>query len=151
MTSRDRPFGVVILVVLEVLSALGLLVVGAFATLAGGLVAGMGFEEFEALFAGFEALLAGVLVAIGAIFLILGLISLLLAWGLWTGRGWAWTITLILTIIGIIISIPGLITGVGVISLIIYVIIVYYLTRPHVKAFYGKGPAPESPPPPPPS
>jgi hypothetical protein len=141
--ATERPFGVVILVILEVLGALGLLGIG------GLLVAGGGFFAMLGTIPGLE-FIAGLIVAVGAILLLLGIISLIVAWGLWTGQGWAWTLAIVLTIISLIISIPGALAGVGVIGLIIDIIILYYLTRPHVKAFFGKGPPAEAPPPPPP-
>lgn len=144
--ATERPFGVVILVILEVLGALGLLGLGSM------LMVGAGFIGLAALseMPGFGGLIAGLFVAVGAFMLVLGIISLVVAWGLWTGQGWAWTICLILTIISLILSIPGAFAGVGIIGIIIDIVIIYYLTRPHVKAFFGKGPPIEAPPPPPP-
>ncbi len=72
---------------------------------------------------------------IGGFTVILGVISFVMAWGLLKGKSWVWTITLILTIISLIFDLPSM----NIIGLIIDVIILYYLFRPHVKAYFGKG------------
>ena len=63
-----------------------------------------------------------------------------MAYGLWKGKGWAWTITVILSFIGIALGIVSIVTGnIGAIfHLIINAVVVYYLYRPHVKTFFGK-------------
>lgn len=80
------------------------------------------------------------LVGIGIILLALGIAYLVMAYGLWKGRGWAWTITLILSAIGIIVAIVSVAAGnvSAIISIIIQGIVIYYLYRPNVKAFFGK-------------
>jgi len=79
-------------------------------------------------------------VGIGVILLVLGIAYLVMAYGLWKGRGWAWTITLILSVIGIIVAIASLVAGnvSAIISIIIHAVVIYYLYRPNVKAFFGK-------------
>jgi len=138
----ERPFGVTIISILAVLQALG-----AFGSAA---LVGTIFAMIESTVPEATGMFAGIGLIVAAIAAIVGLIYLLIAWGLWTGQGWAWTVSLIFTILGLIGSVIALIAIVGIVPLIIYIIILYYLTRPHVKAFFGKGPAPEAPPPPPP-
>jgi hypothetical protein len=72
--------------------------------------------------------------------IIIGIAWLVLAWGLWTGRGWAWIITLILAVISAIFNVFEIITlNVGsVFSLIVNIIIIYYLYRPNVRAYFGR-------------
>ena len=70
---------------------------------------------------------------------IFAIVSLVLAFGLWNARGWAWTWTLISSILGLVVSIIGIAVGVGIIGIVIYAVIIYYLTRARVKAFFGKG------------
>lgn len=86
--------------------------------------------------------------ALGVVMLILGIAYLIVSYGLLKGKGWAWTITIIVTIIGLIIQvISAIITGsiassivYGLIShmigIIISGIIIFYMFRPHVKAFF---------------
>lgn len=125
---KTRPTGVIILVVLEVIS-------GIFALLAGLAFSALGaFMMFPA--GGMPEFLAALVGVLGFVFIILGIVSFLLAYGLWNGRVWAWTWALIFAVIGIIIGLvqlPGSIVGI-----IINLIVIYYLTRAHVKTFFGK-------------
>jgi hypothetical protein len=94
----------------------------------------------------------GIASAIGGVLIAIGILSFIVAYGLLKGMGWAWTVTVILSIISIVlnaisIATAGNIIG-GIVSIIISGVILYYLNRPHVKAYFGKG---ISPPPPPPS
>jgi hypothetical protein len=77
----------------------------------------------------------GVLVAIGIGYLVV-------SYGLLKGRGWAWTITLILSYIGIVTSIIAIVGGnfASIGHLVISIAIVYFLYRPSSKAFFGKPP-----------
>jgi hypothetical protein len=101
--------------------------------------------------------LGGVGVAIGAIVLVVGVGYLIVSYGLLKGKGWAWIITVILTIIAIAVQIVSGITAsmfnasfiddtnsfvTGIIAQIVGIaingVILYYLYRPNVKAFFGK-------------
>jgi len=74
------------------------------------------------------------------VFLILGIIAFVLAYGLFTGKGWAWLWSLVFAVIGVILALFEAMSslGSGLLPIIIYLVIIYYLTRPHVKAFFGK-------------
>lgn len=81
--------------------------------------------------------------------------SFLLAYGLWMRKNWAWWLTIILALIGIVVlwvNIPtvilvlldwqGLANDLAVISFLIsyianYIVIIFYLMRPHVKAIFN--------------
>jgi uncharacterized membrane protein HdeD (DUF308 family) len=80
------------------------------------------------------------LIGIGIIFLALGVAYLVMAYGLWTGKRWAWTITLILSGIGIILAVISIAAGnIGsIVSIIIHAVVIYYLYRPSVKVYFGK-------------
>ena len=84
--------------------------------------------------------MAGLSAGIGAVLIALGIAYFVMAYGLWKGKGWAWTITLILSYVGIALGIVSIATGnIGaVFHLIINIIVVYYLYRPNVKLFFGK-------------
>jgi hypothetical protein len=94
---------------------------------------------------------------IGSIVLAVGIGYLFMSYGLLKGRGWAWTITVILTVIAIVIQIvsaatasvfnasfvvdtDSFVTGIvaQIIGIAINGIILYYLYRPRVKAYFGK-------------
>ena len=77
--------------------------------------------------------LGGVL---GGTFVFLGLICFALAYGLLGGRGWAWITTFVLTIISALVNLINLPWGIA--GLIVDGVIIYYLTRPYVRAFFGK-------------
>ena len=101
--------------------------------------------------------LGGVGIAIGAIVFAVGVGYLIVSYGLLKGKGWAWIITVILTIIAIAVQIVSGITAsmfnasfiddtnsfvTGIIAQIVGIaidgVILYYLYRPNVKAFFGK-------------
>ena len=150
MQKPSRPTGVTILAVLSILGAIafllggaGLIVVGlVIGTYAGSQltnqIASSGYSALASLTAGTIAL---VFTLIGAILLILGFLYLAVAVGFLGGKGWAWTLGMIGYIIGIVLNIVQIAFGSynSAAGLIIGIIIVYYLTRPHVKAFFGKG------------
>ncbi|SRR6266511_3018542 len=92
---------------------------------------------------------------LGGVHVILGLIAFPAAYGLWAGKRWAWRFVLVLTIFSVLwsaaqeymilttISNTRITTG-SFYGTIVYTLvsltIIYYLTRPNVKAFYGKAP-----------
>jgi len=93
----------------------------------------------------------GFLALIGVILIVVALLDFVLAWGLWTGKGWAWILTLIFAVLGIVFSLVSMIRGglVAILILALDIIIVFYLFTPRVKAFFGETKAPVSPPTPP--
>jgi hypothetical protein len=125
-----RPTGVTILGILSILAGLGGIIVGAVALGVSGLVAST--------YPGGAAVAA----AIGAVLLIIGILELVYGIGFFGGKGWAWTLAMIGSVLQIIFGIVSIAFGsVGsVFGLIISILILYYLTRPHVKAYFGKGP-----------
>jgi uncharacterized membrane protein (DUF2068 family) len=88
-------------------------------------------------------LIGGGLAAVGGVMLALAILSFVVAYGLLKGRSWAWTLTVILAIISVAVNAISIATGNlgGIVSIIISGVILYYLYRPHVKAYFGKGPA----------
>jgi hypothetical protein len=84
-----------------------------------------------------------IFISIGGVLTAIGIGYLAVSYGLFRGRGWAWSITLILSYIGIVIAIISILSGnfVPVINLAINIAIVYFLYRPQVKAFFGKSPS----------
>lgn len=113
-----RPLGVTIIAILTAIGGIGFITSGSGAIAIGHI---------------FGAGIGGALIAIGIAYFVM-------AYGLWMGKGWAWTITLILSAIGIILGIGSIASGnIGAIfQIIINAIVIYYLYRPNVKAFFGK-------------
>lgn len=81
--------------------------------------------------------------SIGGVLIAIGIGYLAISYGLLRGRGWAWSIALILSYIGIVIAIISILSGnfISVINLAINIAIVYFLYRPQVKAFFRKSPS----------
>jgi len=67
---------------------------------------------------------------------LIGVIGLVSAWGLWTGRGWAWILAIIIFIIGIIMDLVTLPSG--IVGVVIDAIVLYLLMRPDTRRFCGK-------------
>jgi hypothetical protein len=137
-----RPTGVTILAVLAIIAGIFLL------------LGGLGAVGLGALgVASSSGIYSSVFLAIGAVVLILGILYIAIGAGFFGGRGWSWTLGIIVSIISLIFdfvqiglaSVGGagaLAAAIGgsIIPIIISLAILYYLTRPHVKAFFGKGP-----------
>jgi hypothetical protein len=67
-----------------------------------------------------------------------GTVSFVLAYGLWNGHVWAWTWTLISSIASLIASAAAISFGIGTIGVVIYPIIIFYLTRHRARSYFGK-------------
>ena len=89
-----------------------------------------------------QASIPGFGIALGAAFVPLAIVSLIVASGLLKGRRWAWTTALVLSIISIVwyaftvVIIPS--NGGRTLGVIIGAVTIYYLYRPHVKAYLGR-------------
>jgi hypothetical protein len=140
-TSKTRPTGVTIIAVLNIISGIVMLLGGIGLAAVSSILPSISTIDPNA---GGQLALAGLLggagVAVGGILIILGIISFIVAWGLLKGKSWAWSVTVILSIISIIIGIVSMVAGNfgSIVNIIIAGIIIYYLYRPHVKAFFGK-------------
>jgi hypothetical protein len=109
---QQRPLGVTIIAILTAIGGIAFLAIG----------------------------IALLIIGIGFVLIAISIAYFAMAYGLWMGKRWAWTITLILSGIGIILGIASIAFGnIGaVFHIIINVVILYYLYRPNVRAFYGK-------------
>ena len=139
MQKPPRPTGVAILAILDFIG-------GALAILAGVAFIALGGSGLLGSF-GFGSLLSGFVAVLGGVVLILGLFAIFVGWGLWSGKGWAWTLAIVLYAIGALFSLASLVTGsyTSIVSLVIYALLIWYLWKPHVKAYFGKGTAPAQP------
>lgn len=110
----NRPLGITILAILQLLSAVVAILGGATAVSIALLLGPAGF----------------IVLILGAIVLVIGIIGLIVFYGLWNLKGWAWWLTFILNLITIIMAFPNFFT----INVAISVIIVIYLWLPDVKS-----------------
>lgn len=84
-----------------------------------------------------------VVVAIGGIITAVGVVSFIVAYGLLKGMGWAWTMTVVLSIISILLNAISLQENLGgIVSIIISGIILYYIYRSYVNSYFGRGLSP---------
>jgi uncharacterized membrane protein (DUF2068 family) len=134
LTTLQRPFGVTLLAALHVLQAI-------FFFLGG--IALWALRAFSRTMFRFPRH-GGLLSIIGLVLIIIALLDLGFAWGLWNGKGWAWILALIFAALGILVSLISLVRGGlwSILVLVIDVVILYYLTRPNVRAFFGEAKAP---------
>ena len=137
----SRPLGVTIIAILNIISGIVMLFAGFGLAAASSLVPTISTIDPNA--AGqmaIASLAGGAATAIGAILIVLGIISFIVAWGLLKARGWAWIVTIILSIISLVIGVISLVGGnIGsIVNIVIAGVIIYYMYRPHVKAYFGR-------------
>jgi len=128
ISSPKRPLLVTIIGILDLLCAIACIIFGIFSIASGTLVVVDDIENFK------EITQFG-----GIVILIIGLIELLVGIGLLKGWRIMWYLGVIIYALGVIAFAAGLIMGFTIgdlIALIICVLILYYLFRPNVKAFF---------------
>jgi hypothetical protein len=140
--TKSRPRGVTIAATVNIIGGLA------------GLVFGIGFILQDAVLqsafdlprqnlSADQASIPGFGIALGAAFVPLAIVSFIVAYGLLKGRRWTWTAALVLSIIGMVwytftvAIIPS--NGGRILGVIIGAVTIYFLYRPHVKAYLGKG------------
>lgn len=128
MSSEGRPTGVAILAILEAFVGVYYLITGFGEFVAAAVIRSLTLSGIT------HDVMAMIPRVLGTMLMIVGLLSILLAWGIWTGKGWARMVALVFAIVAIILSLISL----HFVGLVIDVIIVYYLTRPNVKQFFTK-------------
>jgi hypothetical protein len=130
-TTGVRPQGVTILAILAAIGGvLGLL--GSLALIGiGGIAAGAG--------GGF---LSGFMAIFGIVVLAQSVLLLAFAYGAWTLQPWAWMLGVAAIAIGLVINALFILNGSEIasqiISIVISVVILYYLFTPAVKAAFGR-------------
>ena len=79
-------------------------------------------------------------VVVVVLFVLAG-IEFVLAYGLWNGLGWAWKGSLLLAVVGIVFFVFSLFLRPGfgeIASLVIDLLVLYYLMQPRVQAYFRK-------------
>lgn len=169
----NRPFGITIIAILAIVIGVVLILGGLSSLVSGAFFASISIEnvvneiqqqeqgqpqaldlaELHAL----VQLLGSSSIVMGAIVIVIGIGYLIVAYGLLKGKGWAWSISVVLTIISIIVQIVFIITTSmlntalhhdtntslyhlidQIIGIAINGIILYYLYSPSVKGYFKK-------------
>ena len=123
MSEKKRPTVVKILVLI--------VVIGSIIPVLAGVMMLTGGSAYEGYF--MQELLSQIVPTYSVL---IGVVALVAAWGLWLGRGWAWILALIIFIIGIIMDLVTLPTG--IVGVVIDAIVLYLLMRPDTRKFCGK-------------
>jgi hypothetical protein len=132
MQKPSRPIGITILGIIEILiGVLGFLVS----------IAIIGVSALFSTLPTIGTLISTVGVVIGGVFLFFSLVWLATGVGFLHGKGWAWTLGMIFTVLSILgaalVAFSGLYQA-GY-ALGFWILMILYLTRSRVKAFFGKG------------
>lgn len=141
-----RPTGVVLIAVYHFLAALMLTLVGVSLFAGGTIFSALMGRSSSGVFAGL-GLLVGVVG--GLFFLVFALVYAVTAWGIWTMREWGRILSIVMAVISLFFSLPGLflmamsmnlfLGGYRVLRLGISVLIIWYLMQPQIKAAFRNG------------
>jgi len=129
----ERPTGVTVLAILDIIGGVLVALLGlVFIALGPRLTIILKAEHLPPVLVAFFGVL-------GIVFIVIGAISIVIGWGLLKGKGWSWWLTVIFAVLGIIGAVLNIAMGNvgGIINLVIDGIIIYYMFRPHVKAYFG--------------
>jgi len=138
MSGKNRPTGVTVIGVLQILGGLGSLGFGfilasTYAFLGSLMASGSEGVTFSAGFGGFLAVAGAI---IGGILIVIGIANLVIAYGIFKGSGWAWMLCIIFAAISMVFGV--LTFPVGLITILFNALIIYYLTRRNVKVYFGR-------------
>jgi hypothetical protein len=82
------------------------------------------------------ALLGDLVAVFGVLTVLLGVAMALVGYGMWHGRGWAWSGTMGITLLWAVLGVVSFPTG--LVNLAIALFLLWYFTRDGVKAWFGK-------------
>ena len=147
MQKPQRPTGITIIAILGFIAGILAILGGALflAVASSGILSSYGMGMFS----GFVSLFGGIII-------IVGFVAIFASWGMWSGKTWAWYLSVVLYALATIFEVIALIGGglTGIVALLIDILLLWYMFRPHVKAFFGIGgrmtqqtPMMQSPPP----
>jgi uncharacterized membrane protein (DUF2068 family) len=136
--SNQRPTGVTILAILQIIGGILSLIFGLSSLFFGGLMV----ASDAAATTGAEIDVGPILLVAGVVALVSGVIGLIAGYGLFTLQGWGWTLALVFSVLNIIRSLLGIFQGGSIpgaiIGIVISGLIMYYLMTPTVKRAFGK-------------
>jgi hypothetical protein len=122
----QRPIGIAIVAILEAIA-------GIFSVSVGLLLSGRGASQ--------AAKLGPDGGAFGAIILLIGVLSIVMCYGVWMRKRWAWTYAVMVAALGILTNVTAAYYYSSTFSILaagLQVLVIYYLTRSSVKAFFPK-------------
>jgi hypothetical protein len=127
LAERKRLIGVTVLAILNAI--IGIADLTNIASILGvnSLVSMIGGTLFD---------LTAVAQIIEGVLVLQGIVLFILAYGFLNGKSWGWALGLIFGVWDIIIGL--ILLAPGIIRIIYGSIVIYYLMRPHVKAYFGK-------------
>jgi len=125
-----RPTGVTILAVLAAIAGVLLLLIGVFTVVVGAAAFGM--------LTGWLSGLRFLLEIVGGLMIIMSIKLFLDSWGFYSGKRWSWYLTAIILVLSLISSLFTLMAAAvhSILSIIVDVLLLYYLTRPDIKVFF---------------
>jgi uncharacterized membrane protein (DUF2068 family) len=131
MEQKKRPTGITILAILALIGGIFMVLAGILALTGSAFLATQG-----------EGGVAVLAIIIGLIMLVAGVLNLVFAVGAWSLKPWAWTLGIIVQVISLVMAIVQGATsgnwGNQALSIIIAIIILYYLNTRGVKEAFGK-------------
>ncbi|HIP74470.1 MAG TPA: hypothetical protein EYH14_02370 [Euryarchaeota archaeon] len=120
----ERPLGVTILAIYNFIVGANMLLVGIVGLAVNPLVTTL-FIEYD--LAQNSNLFAAVITT-----LVYGLVLVVVSWGLWTGKAWAWWLEVAISVLSLLSAFkPDLLSALS------GAIVLWYLSRPHVKEYFG--------------
>ena len=132
MEAKQRPTGITILAVLALVGGVFYLL----SALASGFLGG----GLAATFVGTGV--GGLFALLGIVALVLGIAYLAFAYGAWTLKPWGWILGVAIAVVGLALSLVYVLQGDAItnqlISVVVDIIILYYLNTPDVKKAFGR-------------
>jgi len=147
---KHRPLGITIIAILTIIDGIAFLASGIAAVTVAPFLFGVTINNYNVPpVTGTstlgsvtipDTLLVMMSVVTAAVILALGIAYFVMAYGLLKGKGWAWTVTVVLCCIGIALGLVSVVNGHldGIFNILINAFIFYYIYRPYVKLFFGK-------------
>jgi hypothetical protein len=150
-TATSRPTGVIVIAILNIIGGIMMLIIGPPLAFAGTIIPfvleSIPEQQQQSMTSGdvdlsqvSPSLVGAGILALGWILMAIGIFSFIVAYGLLKGRSTAWKLTVIVSTISIAVNAISIATGntIGILNIIISGIILYYLYRPHVRAYFDK-------------
>ncbi len=135
----SRPIGVSILSALVFLNGIFMLIGGIVLFYYGPMIAPLIIAKMKMPVAITPSMVKS-MITVGSIFGIVGgIVAIIVAIGLWFGMNWAWWIFVVFSVITLVSSIVNIAMQHridSVIVLVIEIIVLAYITRPHVRAYF---------------